>query len=119
MEDVVEVAEVEAAEGHEHPGLDVGRLEDEHAVLDDGLEVRVEVLEHEVEVGFGGKDVEQLAKGSARGMLERRGGADLDDVRMLELLEEFDLADGRHVEPIFELAGLPLFPSSGSGSSAG
>lgn len=34
MEDVVSVAELEPTEDHGHPGLDVGREEDERAVPD-------------------------------------------------------------------------------------
>lgn len=50
VQDPVAVAVLEALHGHEHPALDVRRLKRERVVLDDGLEVRVEELEHEVQV---------------------------------------------------------------------
>lgn len=44
MKDPVAVTELESLHGHQHPTLDVGRLEHEVLVLDDRLEVRVQEL---------------------------------------------------------------------------
>jgi hypothetical protein len=54
------MAEFQTAHRHEHPALDVARLEDEASVLDDGFQVRVKKLEDQVEVGFRREDIEQL-----------------------------------------------------------
>ena len=57
MQNPVLMAEVKTFHGHEHPALDIGRLKDKVLVLDDCFEIRVQVLEDQVEVGFGGEDV--------------------------------------------------------------
>lgn len=72
MEDPVLVAKVEALDGHEHPRLDVCALEQEGLVADDGLEVRVEELEDEVEVGLDGEDVEELGARVRSGSVSTR-----------------------------------------------
>lgn len=50
MQDPIAVAVLQSLHGHEHPALDVGGLERERLVLDDGLEVGIEELKHEVQV---------------------------------------------------------------------
>lgn len=70
MQNPIEVTEVEAFEGHEHPALDVGRLKDQVSVLDDSFQIGVEVLEDEIEVRFGREDVEELI--DLRSMMRRR-----------------------------------------------
>jgi hypothetical protein len=60
MQNSISVDILQPAERHCHPRLDVGRLEHEALVADDGLEVRVEELEHEVDVLLDGEDVEEL-----------------------------------------------------------
>ena len=57
MQDPVLMTEIQTFHGHEHPALDVSRLKDKVLVLDDCFEIRVQVLEDQVEVGFGGEDV--------------------------------------------------------------
>lgn len=54
------MAEFEPLDRHEHPALDVGSLEEQCLVLDNRLEVSVEELEHEVEVGLVAEHVDQL-----------------------------------------------------------
>lgn len=44
-----------------------------------------------------------------------RGGAHLDHVGMAQFAEELDLADGRHVEAVLELADLDLRAPGGRG----
>jgi hypothetical protein len=60
MQDAVPMYILETPERHGHPALDVGVLEDERLVSNDGLEIRVEVLEHQVDVLLDGKHIEQL-----------------------------------------------------------
>lgn len=50
VEDEISVAKLQTAERHGHPALDVRGEKDERAVLDDHLEIRVEELEHEVQI---------------------------------------------------------------------
>jgi hypothetical protein len=52
MNDPIAVAKLEAFHGHEHPTLDIGRLEHERTVLDDGFEVCFEIFEYQIEIGF-------------------------------------------------------------------
>lgn len=68
------MAELQSFEGHEHPALDVGTLEHERVVLDNGFEVCVEKLEYEVEVGLVGEDVEKLESTRRRGQRSERVG---------------------------------------------
>jgi hypothetical protein len=51
---------LESTERHGCPRLDVSGLEDEALVANDGLEVGVEELEHEVDILLDREDVEQL-----------------------------------------------------------
>lgn len=60
MQDPVSVNVLESTERHGCPRLDVGGLEDEALVANDGLEVGVEELEHEVDILLDREDVEQL-----------------------------------------------------------
>lgn len=53
MKDAVAMTELEASQSHLHPGLDVAGEEDERLVADDVLEIGLEELEHEIQVGLG------------------------------------------------------------------
>lgn len=111
MENPVAMTKFEALERHEHPRFEICRLEDETVVFDHSLEISVEKLEHQVQVGLVRKDVQQLYihnAGSAPGNDSWGGRADLDDIGMLELAKKLDFADGRHVKPILELAHFDL-----------
>lgn len=50
MQDPASMTKLETAEGHSHPALDVGRQEYKRSVLDDHLQVRVQELQHEIEI---------------------------------------------------------------------
>lgn len=60
MEDVVSVAELEPAEDHSHPGLDVGGEEDERAVVDYLLQFRRQEFENEIQIRFRRENIEEL-----------------------------------------------------------
>jgi hypothetical protein len=60
VQDAIAVDVLETTEGHGRPALDVCRLEHEAFVANYGLEVRVEELEHEVDVLLGREDIEKL-----------------------------------------------------------
>jgi hypothetical protein len=60
VQNMVAVAELDAAKGHGHPGLDVRGREHEGAVLDDILEVRVQELKHQVEILLVREDIQEL-----------------------------------------------------------
>lgn len=66
MQDTITVDVLEPAQRHGRPALNVRRLEDEALVADDGLEVRVEELEHEVDVLLDREDVEELMSAAFR-----------------------------------------------------
>lgn len=60
------MAVVESFDAHEHPALDVGTLKHERAVFDDGFEISVEELEHEVKIRLVGEDIQELGGGTVR-----------------------------------------------------
>ncbi len=60
MQHPMPVDVLKPAQRHGHPRLDVCDLEDERLVADNGLEVRVQELEDEVDVLLDGEDVEEL-----------------------------------------------------------
>ena len=86
MQDPQQVKVLETLEGHGHVGLDVGRRQHQRVVLDDLLQVCVHKVEDERHVGPVAEDVQQA-----------------DDVRMFQLLQQFDLAQRR---PVDAVAGL-------------
>ena len=62
MEDKVAVTELQTAERHGHPALDVCGEKDERAVLDDHLEIGVEELEDKVQIRLGREHVQELER---------------------------------------------------------
>ena len=62
MEDKVAVTELQTAERHGHPALDVCGEEDERAVLDDHLEIGVKELEDEIQICLGREHVQELER---------------------------------------------------------
>lgn len=116
MKHPVPVNKVEPADRHGHPTLDVGRQKDEGLVTDDVLQVGRQELEHEVEVALVGEDRQELARRGRQAASEharkrpslRAPRPHLDHVVVPELAKKLDLPDGRHVEPVLELANLDL-----------
>jgi hypothetical protein len=85
------VAGRERGQRHAHVGLDVARGEDDRAVADDLLQVRLGVLEDERD---------RAARGE--------GGEEAHDVRVAELAEQRELAERRHVHALARLADAHL-----------
>lgn len=73
MQNPIAMAKLQTFEGHEHPALDVCSLEHERVVLDDGFQVCIEELEHEVEVGLVGEDVKELSTKARSAKRTREG----------------------------------------------
>ena len=62
MEDKVAVTELQTAERHGHPALDVCGEKDERAVLDDHLEIGVEELEDKIQIRLGREHIQELER---------------------------------------------------------
>lgn len=53
VQNEISMTELQPTKCHSHPTFDISREEDEGAVLDDHLKVRVEEFQYEIQVCFG------------------------------------------------------------------
>lgn len=97
------MTEIQSLHHHQQPTFNILTLKDQGSIPDDGLQIRFKKFQYEIEIRLIGKDVEER-----------------NDIWMIQFSEEFDLADGGHVEAIFELTYFDLLRSKrGEGGDLG
>lgn len=111
------MAKFEATKCHGHPAFDVCRQKDESPVFDDPFQIRIEELQHEIEVCFRGEDVQKLQGSlSVEHLKSWRGRAYFNYILVLQLPQIFDFTYCGHIQSIFELPNLDFLNSDLSAS---
>jgi hypothetical protein len=112
MQNAVSVAELQSPKRHRKPALDISRKENDGAVLDGELEVCVQEFKDQVQVRLRRKHIKQLTSSRLLHVINKQFEVTHHNhILVLQLPQIFDLANRRHIQPVFELANLDFLDS--------